>query len=162
MKNTKKEHQPMGPLEMFKSPVSKASGKIIIRFDGGCRPTNPGNKYGSYAVEMDGRQIALVSRVEFGFGTSNEAEFDALEAALKWTAQQLETAGNSTGGFELEMWSDSLVVVNRIAGRNRSKKTEPQQRMNRQAIECLLVIMQFNSFRIFWNGRENNVKLFGH
>jgi ribonuclease HI len=158
----KKERRAIGTMEMFASKETKASGKIVIRFDGGCRPTNPGNKYGSYSVEMGGQQIALVSRVEFGFGTNNEAEFDALESALKWTVSQLETAGNIPAFFDLEMWSDSTIVANRIAGHNRSVKTEPQQRMNDRAIKCLCVIMLFHSFRIFWNERDNNVSRFGH
>ena len=57
------------------------SGKVEIYFDGGCLG-NPGQKYGSFQVKLDGREIVKRSRVDFGFGTNNEAEFNALKLAL--------------------------------------------------------------------------------
>lgn len=91
--------------------------KITIRFDGGCRPTNPGNKYGSFEASMNGRQVILVSRQEFGRGTNNEAEFDALNAALEWTIKSVLDSDNSPSIFDVEIFSDSTIVVNRINGK---------------------------------------------
>jgi ribonuclease HI len=59
----------------------KASGEVEIYFDGGCLG-NPGQKYGSFQVKLDGKEIVKRSRVDFGFGTNNEAEFNALKLAL--------------------------------------------------------------------------------
>ena len=58
------------------APV-KTTGEVEIYFDGGCLG-NPGQKYGSFQVLFDGKQIASRSRAEFGHGTNNEAEFNAL------------------------------------------------------------------------------------
>ena len=136
--------------------------KIVIRFDGGCRPTNPGNKYGSFEVSLNGRQIALMSRFELGHGTNNEAEFEAFEAALKWTRKNLVEACLNPIMFDLEAFSDSMVVVNRISGSVRSGKSPVQKRMNLYCSKCLNYTKLFNSFSIRWNGRAANVKTFGH
>lgn len=135
---------------------------ITITFDGGCRPTNPGNKYGSYEVKLNGKQAALVSRLELGFGTNNEAEFQILEAALAWTANMIVVAGNSMADFDLEVISDSTIVVNRLLGRNTTRKSEPQQRMAKHTANCLSYAIMYKSFKAKWRGREANVMLFGH
>lgn len=136
--------------------------KITIRFDGGCKPTNPGNKYGSFEVSLDGRQIALMSRIEFGYGTNNEAEFDAFEAGLKWTVESLKEAGNSPSQFVLEAFSDSTIVVNRINQKNAKINSEPQKRMAEFSNRCLKYCILFRSFKSHWNGRDSNVFKFGH
>lgn len=136
--------------------------KIMISFDGGCRPTNPGNKYGSYEVSMNGKQLAMVSRMELGFGTNNEAEFEIFESALKWTVENIKAAGNSPSDFLLESFSDSSIVVGRMKLQNSRNKSEPQKRMAACADKCLLYTMLFRGFSINWNGRESNVKKFGH
>lgn len=143
--------------------ISKANmNKITIRFDGGCRPTNPGNKYGSFEVSMNGRQVILVSRQEFGWGTNNEAEFDALSTALEWTVKSILDSGNSPSLFDVEIFSDSTIVVNRINGKNTKSKSEPQMRMKNLAVKCLGKLVRFNSFKAAWNSRDNNVEKFGH
>lgn len=136
--------------------------KITIRFDGGCRPTNPGNKYGSFEVCFNGRQVILVSRQEFGWGTNNEAEFDAFEAALKWTIKSLTHAGNTADKFSLEAFSDSTILVNRIQRKATSGKSEPQKRMANCCAKCLNYTKTFGQFKITWNGRDENVRTFGH
>ena len=93
---------------------------IQIHFDGGCRPTNPGNKYGSWEVLLNGKSVHKKGRVEFGWGTNNEAEFEALEGALSWCVENLRNGGFDSNSFRLEMFTDSTVVKNRVAGRNTS------------------------------------------
>jgi len=58
----------------------KTVGKAEIFFDGGCLG-NPGQKYGSFQIKLDGKEILKRVRVDFGFGTNNEAEFNALKLA---------------------------------------------------------------------------------
>ncbi len=135
---------------------------ISIYFDGGCRPTNPGNKYGSYEVILNGRQLHRISELELGRGTNNEAEFEILIEALKWTVDAIRAFGNEPIDFDLELFSDSTVVINRLAGRFSKVKTEPQQRMAARANECLKRLILFRSFKAKWRGRESNVKRFGH
>ena len=61
-------------------PVTTSS-QVEIYFDGGCLG-NPGKKYGSFQVKLDGKEILKRTRVQFGHGTNNEAEFNALKLAL--------------------------------------------------------------------------------
>jgi hypothetical protein len=61
-------------------PVT-TTGMVEIFFDGGCLG-NPGQKYGSFQVLFDGKQVVGRNRVEFGHGTNNEAEFNSLKLAL--------------------------------------------------------------------------------
>ena len=81
---SKCEHQTMslfGKVTKAPSQPTKTSGKAEIYFDGGCLG-NPGQKYGSFQVKLDDKEIIKRSRVDFGFGTNNEAEFNALKLAL--------------------------------------------------------------------------------
>lgn len=135
---------------------------ITIRFDGGCQPTNPGNKYGSFQVEMNGFVVHRTHRIQLGYGTNNEAEFEMLLMALEWTRNQLQREGLDCSRYHLEMMTDSMIVRNRVSGRNRTNKTEPQQRMNRLANACLEYLKDFGGYEIIWNRREANVVLFGH
>lgn len=135
---------------------------IVIRFDGGCRPTNPGNKYGSYQVELNGQVVHRVSRMELGWGTNNEAEFEALLAGLEWTRNELDRGGFRREQFFIQMFSDSQIVVNRINGRNRRNNGEPQQRMGLRTEMCWEQLDGFYGYSIHWNKRDMNVALFGH
>ena len=81
---SKCEHQTMslfGDAPKAVSQPVKVYGKVEIYFDGGCLG-NPGQKYGSFQIKLDGKEIIKRSRVNFGFGTNNEAEFNALKLAL--------------------------------------------------------------------------------
>ena len=102
-------------------------------------------------------------RVEFGFGTNNEAEFQALIQALNRCEACSKFAEiSSLGRYGLEIFTDSTIVANRLAGRNKTRKTEPQQRMARLTESCLAVAGQFKGFVVTWNSRTANVKRFGH
>ena len=136
--------------------------KITIRFDGGCKPTNPGNKYGSYEISMNGKQIVLMSRIELGWGTNNEAEFDIFEEALRWTVHKIILSGNEPKRFILEAYSDSVIVINRLNRIATSGKKEAQRRMANCCGRCLNYTQQFKDFKIIWNKRDANVDLFGH
>lgn len=136
--------------------------KITISFDGGCKPTNPGNKYGSFEVCFNGRKVILVSRKELGFGTNNEAEFDILIEALIWTVREIENSGAKIMDFDMEVFSDSMIVVNRLNSKNTKAKSEPQMRMKNLTVKCLGKMVKFKSFKATWNGRSANVFKFGH
>jgi ribonuclease HI len=141
----------------------KKINRITIQFDGGCRPTNPGNKYGSYVVLFNGRQVAFVSRLELGLGTSNEAEFQILERALAWTVDAIKDSGNSPSVFSVELFSDSRIVINRLLGNKKGKdKKEAQIRMKQCAAKCLEYLIRFKSFDATWESRWSNVARFGH
>jgi hypothetical protein len=89
------------------------TGRVEIFFDGGCLG-NPGQKYGSFQVLFDGKQIAGRNRVEFGHGTNNEAEFNSLKLALDEAVAWLETKGIDLNTLSLAIETDSMIVRNRL------------------------------------------------
>lgn len=135
---------------------------IEIYFDGGCRPTNPGNKYGSWEVLLDNRPVFKANRVEFGWGTNNEAEFDAMIQALEWTVENLVNGGFDTRLYTVQMATDSMIVRNRMDGRKVKSIGDPGERMKRLADRAKQFLWQFSSYSIHWRGRRDNVKRFGH
>lgn len=145
---------------------------IKIMFDGGCRPTNPGNKYGSWEVTLDDfirpanptGSVYKVSQVEFGWGTNNEAEFNALQAALAWTAKELQVGGFEPNIYTLSVFTDSLVVKSRIQKRRTNVKVgdDVTARLGPLTRECLSWMDWFKSWEIFWRARDFNVNQFGH
>lgn len=134
---------------------------ITIHFDGGCRPTNPGNKYGSYEIKLDGLLFDRKT-FELGHGTNNEAEFESLEKALVYVICHNIWEELHPHNYSVEIFTDSTILRNRIAGKNRSKKSEPQQRMFALAERCLALLACFKSFKIHWQPRQHNVERFGH
>lgn len=135
---------------------------ITIYFDGGCRPTNPGRKYGSYEVRLNGVVAGSKSRFELGWGTNNEAEFESLIKALDWSIGQLLREELMPDIYAAAIYTDSTVVRNRLLGRNKTLKTEPQRRMNALCSECLKRLHMFRNFNVTWRGRGENVARFGH
>lgn len=137
------------------------NNEIEIHFDGGCSP-NPGRKYGSFEIKLENRTMLKASRIELGWGTNNEAEFDILIKALKWTVNNLTSGGFRAGAYSLRLFSDSTIVVNRISKRNQRGSGEASMRMASLCRVCLSLIDQFQDCEITWNGRAKNVARFGH
>lgn len=139
---------------------------IELQFDGGCKG-NPGAKYGSFAVwhQIETRPKHLLVkelRLDFGHGTNNEAEFDALLAGLAWINQALPAGGFLHKDFSIRLFTDSTVVGFRINRTNASNKTEPEKRMFSLAAKCLETLIRFSACEVTLIGREKNVALFGH
>lgn len=158
--------------------------KIVLTFDGGAAP-NPGEKYGSYEVLMDGKLKHIESRLALGHGTNNEAEFEILIAALERIANYLERRGTTKSQVEISMLTDSTIVANRISGRNKkgmnalkasadcqaflgaveecvSAKKQAERKMAHLAARCFALLEGFKSFTIEWHPRSANVVKFGH
>lgn len=137
---------------------------VQIQFDGGCSP-NPGQKYGSYSISMNGAEAYAVQRLPFGYGTNNEAEFEALLESLHKSLELLSLAGWTPAIFSVYIVTDSTIVRNRINGSRKNKLnagSDPERRMSALALKCLALLNQFKSFTIEWQPRESNVALFGH
>ena len=148
--------------EVVTPPVKTIAGKVAIFFDGGCLG-NPGQKYGSFQVLFDGTQIAARSRVDFGHGTNNEAEFNALKLALDEAAGWFQGKALDLKTLSLIVETDSTIVRNRLVVKNVIFKKYPSsQRMFALAAECLGIMNQFGKFEVVWQGRANNVERFGH
>ena len=135
---------------------------ITIYFDGGCRPTNPGNKYGSCEVMLDGTSVKTISEMALGWGTNNEAEFEILIVALEVTLHLLEDYGFDPKHYRVNLFTDSTIVRNRINGSNRTCRSDPQRRMFERATCCNGFLARFGTSEIHWHRRENNVARFGH
>lgn len=126
-----------------------------ITFDGGTRPTNPGNGYGSWQILLDGVEFDSCSEVHHGDNiTSNQAEWMTLIHALDvFLAQHGHTLS-----VHLDIWSDSMLVVKQLKGRWKCR--DAKMRVLREcAVDTLLA---FHSFQIQWHSRVESVALFGH
>jgi ribonuclease HI len=143
-------------------PPVKTSGKVEIFFDGGCL-SNPGQKYGSLQVLLDGKQIAGRNRINFGHGTNNEAEFNSLKLALDEAVGWFQSKAIDLKTLSLVVETDSTIVKNRLVVKNVIFKKYPSsQRMFALANECLDIMIQFGKFDVVWKGRATNVERFGH
>jgi len=144
------------------SRAFKITGTAEIYFDGGCLG-NPGQKYGSFQIKLDGKEIMKRRRVDFGFGTNNEAEFNALKLALDEALGWFQEKSIELKSLSLAIETDSTIVRNRLAVKNVIFKKYPSsQRMFALASECLEIMNQFGAFQVIWKGRANNVERFGH
>ena len=151
-----------GDAPQVKPQPAKIAGKVEIFFDGGCLG-NPGQKYGSFQAMFDGQQIAARSRVEFGHGTNNEAEFNSLKLALDEVAGWFQSRAIDRQALSLVIETDSTIVRNRLVVKNVIFKKYPSsQRMFALANECLDLMKQFGKFEVVWKERAHNVERFGH
>ena len=146
----------------LKVPPVKACGAVEIFFDGGCLG-NPGQKYGSFQVKFNGKEIRQRLRVDFGFGTNNEAEFNALKLALDEAQSWFQANGIELNTLSLVVETDSTILRNRLVVKNVIFKKHPSsQRMFALANECLAIMRKFGEFDVLWKGRAHNVERFGH
>jgi len=145
--------------------------EIRIWFDGGCSP-NPGSKYGSFQIELDygspngvGRPWGK-QRIQFGYGTNNEAEFEALIAALIEVGEHVRKQGDTVGNYALRVFTDSTIVRNRLMRNNfisrKPSKRARSQAMHHLATRCLDLFFAFKSYSVEWESRVHNVERFGH
>ena len=139
---------------------------IKIYCDGGCVP-NPGQMYGSYAIEMNGQEI-ISNTEDYDFGTNNVAEFTSLHRALLKTSDLLDVINKPPGDCRLYIYTDSTVIRNRLMGsrrRNKAKtmsKNEGRKRMAYWTEKCWVLLCVYKHWEAKWQSRELNVQRFGH
>ena len=129
-----------------------------IIFDGGSRG-NPGQGYGSYALRRNEDGKLRRSRLRFGDQvTSNQAEYQALIAALEDLIDTIKKARRSPGGFSVDIRGDSRLVMRQLDG---SWKTKSLTLMPlRDRAEEL--VAQMGSVELTWQPREESVRILGH
>jgi len=142
-------------------PMLTESGGMVdytIVFDGGSRG-NPGLGYGSYALRRNRDGKLRKRRLTFGEQvTSNQAEYQALIAALEDLIGTILKAGRTPKGFSLEIRGDSRLVMRQLDG---SWKTKSLNLMPlRDRAEELLA--ELGSYELAWQPREESVKVLGH
>ncbi|MEZ4635034.1 MAG: ribonuclease HI family protein [Caldilineaceae bacterium] len=130
---------------------------IRIIFDGGSKG-NPGQGYGSYALDWPGYPRQVV-RLQFGNNvTNNEAEYDTLIAALEAVTKRLAENGADPSSARIEIWGDSQLVINQVKGEWQTNK--PELRVRRDKTRSLLE--KYGSARLQHHDRSNNVEVLGH
>ncbi|MBI1298913.1 reverse transcriptase-like protein [bacterium] len=145
------------PLAMRPLPGQAPEQPIKIIFDGGSKG-NPGQGYGSYALDWPAYPRQVV-RLQFGnHVTNNEAEYDTLIAALEAVEKRLAENGANPGGARIEIWGDSQLVINQVKGEWQTNK--PELRVRRDKARALLE--KYGSARLHYHDRSNNVEVLGH
>jgi ribonuclease HI len=129
-----------------------------IVFDGGSRG-NPGVGYGSYALRRNRDGKLRKRRLNFGEQvTSNQAEYQALIAALEDLIGTILKAKRTPKDFSLEIKGDSRLVLHQLEG---SWKTKSLRLMPlRDRAEELLA--ELGSYELVWQPREDSVEILGH
>jgi len=127
--------------------------KLTLIFDGGARPTNPGNGYGSFQVS-DEQGVAKIVQKEYGSPiTNNQAEWMTLEQGL------LDITGErGFSGYELLVKGDSSLVINGAA--RLWKVRHPNLRPIADRVWALCDKMASVSF--VWHPRSHSVVILGH
>lgn len=84
--------------------------KYIINTDGGARG-NPGQAAAAFIIKTDSGKKVNENGISMGIATNNEAEYLAVEKAL----EALILSNEDTSGIEVEIKSDSKLVVNQLS-----------------------------------------------
>jgi ribonuclease HI len=130
----------------------------VLVFDGGSKG-NPGQGYGSYAITRVQDGARRLERLSFGDGyTNNEAEYDALIAALRDLLGRIEDAERQPQEFALEIRGDSALVINQLRGTWKAKEA----RMRKRRDQCLRLLRQFGVVVFKTQPREESVRILGH
>lgn len=134
------------------------SHDYTITFDGGSKP-NPGAGYGSFLIQTRAGDSRLVSNIAFGDNmTNNQAEYNALIAALKNISLVIKIAGKDPRKYTVAVWGDSMLVIKQLK-REWSVNDEALRVLHKEA-DALL--KQFKAVSLNWHNRTNSVKLLGH
>ncbi|MCY4409891.1 MAG: ribonuclease HI family protein [Caldilineaceae bacterium] len=145
------------PSEMAPLPGKAPAQPIRIVFDGGSRG-NPGQGYGSFAMDWPGLPREVV-QLKFGDRvTNNEAEYDTLIAALETVRDRLAEQQIDSKSAALNIWGDSLLVCNQVRGKWKCK--EPRLQVRRD--KALKLLRNFDSPELNHQPREKSVEILGH
>jgi len=131
--------------------------RYVLIFDGGSIG-NPGAAYGSYRLQRFGEAPQPVSRLTFGHGTNNDAEYKALIAALQGLQAELSRAGLRPADVALEVRGDSRLVLEQLRGTWKIKNPR-MAALHRQAQDLL---DPFGEVRLAHQARQRSVRVLGH
>ncbi len=139
------------------NPEDSAAKQIRIVYDGGSRG-NPGQGYGSFALEWPGQPREVVQLTFGKKDTNNEAEYDTLIAALEAVRERLAEEGIEPGMASLSIRGDSLLVCNQVQGKWNCKEPRLQGRLKK--VKALL--STFGSADLGHHPRAKSVEILGH
>ena len=145
------------PSKVAPLPGVAPTEPIRIVFDGGSRG-NPGEGYGSFAMDWPGIPREIV-QLKFGDRiTNNEAEYDTLIAALEAIRDRLVEQQIDPKTTSLSIWGDSLLVCNQVKGEWKCKEPRLQVRLNK----ALELLGKFGKPELNHQPREKSVEILGH
>ena len=145
-------HPALSPL-----PDQAPKEPISIVFDGGSRG-NPGEGYGSFALDWPGRPREIVQLTFGDQATSNEAEYDTLIASLEAVLDRMEELQINPESASLTVWGDSLLVCSQVRGEWACK--EPRLQVRLEKAKDLLGA--FGEWELNHHPREKSVEILGH
>ncbi len=130
---------------------------VQIVFDGGSRG-NPGQGYGSYALDWPGQPRQVV-RLSFGDKvTSNEAEYDTLIAALEALQQRMLEQQIEPESTTLSIRGDSQLVCKQVRGDWRCKESRLQKRLEK----ARALLGKYGGATLDHHPRAKSVEILGH
>ncbi len=132
-------------------------GPIRIVFDGGSRG-NPGEGYGSFALDWPGYKREVIQLTFGDQATNNEAEYDTLIGALETVRDRMLARQIDPGSAILSIWGDSLLVCNQVQGEWACKEPRLQARL--KTVTDLL--SGFGESELHHHPREKSVEILGH
>ncbi len=142
----------------FEAQELDGQSDYIIIFDGGSRG-NPGPGYGSYALVRRHDAKQRIVRLDFGRDmTNNEAEYEALIAALEDLKERIEQAERRPQDFSVEIRGDSQLVLRQVDGTWKAKGDRMRALRNR----ARRVLARFGAHRLVHQDREESVRVLGH
>lgn len=137
--------------------ASRQRSTYVLVFDGGSRG-NPGRSYGSFRMERRGGPRSRPVRLDFGSGTNNQAEYQALIAGLHALLDHLRADGVVSQQVQLEVRGDSLLVLRQVEGVWKTK--EPRLRPLRD--EAAELLGRFGRVELRHQPRRRSVAILGH
>ncbi|MGH2621285.1 MAG: ribonuclease HI family protein [Anaerolineales bacterium] len=134
-----------------------ASRPVVLTFDGGSLG-NPGRAYGSFRLTPPRGKALPPKRLEFGHGTNNQAEYQALIAGLEAVLLWAVKSGHDPRVTQVELRGDSQLVLNQLSGEWKVK--DPHLRRLHSRARSL--IDQFGRVEFVHQPRAITVRVLGH
>lgn len=141
---------------------------ITMLFDGGVKPLVAGSGYGSYAIatntgwEVFRCNFSTMFEHEEDFKksiiTSNTAEYWTLLIAVSDIYSKLVSEDVDLLQVHIDIWGDSALVINQVAGRWKINKPEFVEIRN----NILELLSYFKGYSLSWHERANSVRVLGH
>ncbi|MDE0079242.1 MAG: reverse transcriptase-like protein [Caldilineaceae bacterium] len=151
------ERQGSGQTAPSPSQDKAPNDPISIVFDGGSRG-NPGEGYGSFALDWPGYPREVIQLTFGDQATNNEAEYDTLIAALDAVLGRMEELQIEPESATLTVWGDSLLVCSQVRGEWACK--EPRLQVRLEKVKDLLG--NFGEWELNHHPREKSVEILGH
>lgn len=127
------------------APDPSDGDTLVVYTDGACRG-NPGPSAAGIVVMDSMGRLVYETGIKLGKMTNNQAEYDALQAAVDWIT---ETHGTS---LVLDLRLDSELIVKQLTGVYKVKDSE----LKVKSLKVMGKLLEFNSFSFTHVPRKEN------